>query len=221
MNKKTFALGAFLALALVACNGGKQSENAVSANEAGEVTAVNVENPALVADVAESYVSWKGFKPGGAHWGKIRLEAGELAIVDGKLLAGSATIAIKSIEVEDLEGEMADKLKGHLENEDFFEAETYPTALFELTDLPEGGVAIEGLTEVKGNLTLKGITKNITIPVESITQQADGSYEFVSKIFRINRTDWNVKYGSKSFFASLGDNFIEDEIELGLRLVVR
>lgn len=198
---------------LGACNSGTKSGNTVAAGEAVEATNVAVEAAGLAVDEANSFVSWKGFKPGGEHFGKLPVSSGAVAIQDGKLYGGYVELAMNGIIVEDIEGEMAATLKAHLENEDFFEAGTYPTSRFELTDIPAEGLPVEGITELKGNLTLKDVTKNISIPVEAITIE-DGSYTFVSKDFRINRVDWNVKYGSKTLFGDLGDKFIDDEIEL-------
>lgn len=199
-------------LALNACNSGTKSDNTVSASDSVATATLNVEFSKEV-DATNSFVQWKGFKPGGEHFGKLPVSAGSVAIHEGKLYGGYAELAMNGIIVEDIEGEMAAMLKGHLENEDFFEAATYPTARFELTDIPAEGLAIEQLTEIKGNLTLKDVTKNVTIPVEIISKEGD-SYTFESKTFRINRVDWNVKYGSKTLFGDLGDKFIDDEIEL-------
>ena len=116
-------------------------------------------------------------------------------------------------------GEGGDKLKAHLLSEDFFDVAKYPEVKFELTDIPAEGIRLSEAQELKGNLTLKDVTKNITIPVESVSlDDAMGAYTIKSKTFTINRTDWNVKYGSKSFFTGLGDKFINDEIELSFVL---
>lgn len=200
-------------LLVQACNTGTKSETTVTAGDAVEAANVSSETTGIEIDTARSFVSWKGFKPGGEHFGKLPLSAGSVAIANGKLYGGYVEMAMNGIIVEDLEGEMAATLKAHLENEDFFEASTYPISRFELTDIPAEGVSLEGVTELKGNLTLKDVTKNISIPVESIESEGN-NYTFVSKTFRINRVDWNVKYGSKTLFGDLGDKFINDEIEL-------
>ena len=136
------------------------------------------------------------------------------------LHGGYVTIKMDGIIVEDLKAEEGgDKLKAHLEGEDFFDVAKYPEARFELTDVPAEGLKIADIKELKGNLTLKDVTKNITIPVASIQRDAaTGKYSFTSQTFRINRADWNVKYGSKSFFTGLGDKFINDDIELSFVL---
>lgn len=204
-------------LAFASCSG--NNKQAVSAGS--EQTVSVSEEAAIPVALEESVLNWKGFKPGGEHFGTIALEAGEIKLAGDKLVAGHVVVKMNSILVKDLEGEMADKLKGHLESADFFEAEAYPTAKFELTNLNEG-VELATITELTGNLTLKDVTKNITIPVEEVTADAaTGSYLIKSKPFVINRADWNVKYGSKTFFDNLADNFIEDNIELQFVLVAK
>lgn len=209
-----FALG----LSLASCSGSSKGEGSVAASEAAAVSDVAAE--ALSVDATASALSWKSFKPGGEHYGKLPISAGQLDIKDDVLHGGYVTIKMDGIIVEDLKAEEGgDKLKAHLEGEDFFDVAKYPEAKFELTDVPAEGLKIADIKELKGNLTLKDVTKNITIPVASIQRDAaTGKYSFTSQTFRINRADWNVKYGSKSFFTGLGDKFINDEIELSFVL---
>ena len=218
-NQKASLLGLFtLSLALVACSGQK-GQNAVSASDSVAANTLTVGQTVSV-DSSSSYLSWKGFKPGGQHYGKLPVSAGELDLKDGVLRAGSVSIQMNGIIVEDLKAEDgADKLKQHLESEDFFDVAKYPEARFELTNLPTEGIKVTELTELQGNLTLKDVTKNITIPVASVVADpTTGAYTITSKTFTINRADWNVKYGSKSFFTGLGDKFINDDIELSFVL---
>ena len=220
MKYQTIALAGIFALglSLASCSGSSKGEGSVAASEAAAVSDVAAE--ALAVDSTASALSWKGFKPGGEHYGKLPISAGQLDIKDDVLHCGYVTIKMNGIIVEDLKAEEGgDKLKAHLEGEDFFDVAKYPEAKFELTDVPAEGLKIADIKELKGNLTLKDVTKNITIPVASIQRDAaTGKYSFTSQTFRINRADWNVKYGSKSFFTGLGDKFINDEIELSFVL---
>lgn len=219
MNKYyVAALSSVVALGmLTACNGSAKSGDRVEASEQASVS-VSEKGGVLPIDTAESILNWKGFKPGGEHFGKLPVSEGQVTIEGGKLLAGSVTFQMNGIVVEDIQGEMAAKLKAHLENADFFEVETYPTARFELTGISAEGLDLATLTQLEGNLTLKSETKNVVIPIESV-QQLEGKTLIKSKVFRINRTDWKVEFGSKSLFKNLGDKFIDDEIELSFSLV--
>ena len=220
MKYQTIALAGIFALglSLASCSGSSKGEGSVAASEAAAVSDVAAE--ALSVDATASALSWKGFKPGGEHYGKLPISAGQLDIKDDVLHGGYVTIKMDGIIVEDLKAEEGgNELKAHLEGEDFFDVAKYPEAKFELTDVPAEGLKIADIKELKGNLTLKDVTKNITIPVASIQRDAaTGKYSFTSQTFRINRADWNVKYGSKSFFTGLGDKFINDDIELSFLL---
>ncbi|ERJ69892.1 YceI-like domain protein [Porphyromonas sp. oral taxon 278 str. W7784] len=217
----TLALAGVLAsgLFIASCSGSK-GQNGVAATDSVAASAMDASR-AVAVDTTASMLSWKGFKPGGEHYGKLPVSEGALDLKDGILRAGSVTIHLGwSLTVEDMKpGEGGDKLKAHLLSEDFFDVAKYPEVKFELTDIPAEGIRLSEAQELKGNLTLKDVTKNITIPIESVSlDDATGAYTIKSKTFTINRTDWNVKYGSKSFFKGLGDKFINDEIELSFVL---
>lgn len=220
MKKTLFPiLGAFvLALSVASC--GSVSSNATTTTDSTAVSVASDAATTLSVDTT-SYLTWKGRKPGGEHFGKIFVANGAISVQDDKIFSGSVEIKMNSIVVEDLQGKAALSLKGHLENEDFFEVATYPIAKFELTDVPAEGLNINEVKELKGNLTLKDVTKNIVIPVESIVRDANGVYTIKSQTFNIDRSQWNVKYGSKTFFPDLRDKFIENDIELSFNLTAK
>ena len=201
MKKRTWALVIFLAVSslIASCSGSSNGQKSIAASDSVAALAIDSAQ-SIQIDFSASSVQWKGFKPGGSHEGTLPVSDGKLDIRDGVLHGGN-------------------KLKEHLLREDFFDAAKWPEVRFELTNLPAEGVVLKDLTELKGNLTLKDVTKNITIPLASIVcDPKDATYAVSSKAFRINRADWNVRYGSKSFFTGLGDNFINDEIELSFLL---
>ena len=94
----------------------------------------------------------------------------------------------------------------------FFNATKFPESKFEIT----GITSIEGKTTVNGNLTIKNITKPVSFPAK-VTYEGD-TMMLVSEAFMINRTQWNVNYASKSIFDNLKDKFVNDEIELVVKL---
>lgn len=214
-----FASLAILSLVAVSCSGGNQGQNNVAAGDAAEVAQLDSART-LGVDSLQSSLSWKGFKPGGEHFGKLPVSEGSLDLKDGVLRAGAVVIRLDGLTVEDIKPEEGgDQLRAHLLNEDFFDAGQYPEVRFELTDVPADGLVLASATELKGNLTIKNVTKNISIPLESVQHdEATGVYTIKSKTFSINRADWGVKYGSKSFFTGLGDKFINDDIELSFLL---
>ncbi len=220
MKKKTWVLvGGLTISSLIASCSGSNGQNSVTASDSVVASAIDSMQSVQI-DFASSALQWKGFKPGGSHEGKLPISDGRLDIRDGVLHGGYVTLRLDGLTVEDLKPEEGgNKLKEHLLSEDFFDATKWPEVRFELTNIPTEGVPLNDLTELKGNLTLKDVTKNITIPLSStVFDVAHHSYSISSKSFKINRADWNVKYGSKSFFTGLGDNFINDEIELSFLL---
>lgn len=164
---------------------------------------------AFNVDVTSSVISWKGTKPLGSHIGDIKLLEGNMIMDDGKLTGGTFVIDMKSINTTDLKaGKGKEKLDGHLMSADFFDVAKYPTSKFVITKVEDKGAILH----VTGNLTIKDVTKSVTIPATLSTE--NGVTTFASDTFTINRVEYNVKYGSKSIFANLKDKFINDDMEL-------
>ena len=89
----------------------------------------------------------------------------------------------------------------------------YPTSKFVITSVLD----VEGNTAVTGNLTIKDVTKSITIPATVST--TDGITTFKSELFNIDRADFNVKYGSKRWIEGLKDKFIDDLVEMSFVVI--
>ncbi len=163
----------------------------------------------LKVDATSSTITWSGYKPTGSHTGTIMLQSGTLAMQDEYIIGGSFIADMSSI--KDADGSA--KLEGHLKSADFFEIETYPTATFNITEVEmEDGNAI-----ITGNMTIKGITKEISFEAE--ISETEEAVTLMSSVFQINRADFNVKYKSKTFFNDLKDKFVNDEFDLQVTLV--
>lgn len=161
-------------------------------------------------NVEKSTVSWKGYKVTGEHNGNVKIKSGSLNWDNGTLTGGSFEIDMNSITCNDLEGEWNDKLVGHLKSDDFFGVANHPTANFTITKaIPYG---TEGKYKIVGNLTIKDITKEIKF-------NADVKGSSATADIIVDRSNYNVKYGSGSFFDNLGDKTIYDEFELTVNLV--
>lgn len=192
-------------------------------DKAKEAETTKAEDAAVAKETAvlynanreQSSIEWKGFKPTGSHTGTIAIKVGKLKINDGVIESGKFVIDMTTIVVTDIPAEKKGngKLVGHLKSADFFDVENHPIAKFEIT----GSETVEGKTMLSGNLKLKEATNNISFPVS--TDVKDGIVTLTSETFTIDRSKWNVKHGSKSFFDDLGDKFINDDIELKVTLV--
>jgi hypothetical protein len=202
--KKVILSLVVLATVFVSCKG-KEDKKVVAKEELKVEKAVVVENN---INVAESSLLWKGFKPTESHNGTAKLSSGVLSVVNGVLTSGTFLIDMSSI--TDADG--SKKLEGHLKSADFFDVEKYPTSKFVITS----SEVKEDKIHVTGDLTIKEVTKSITIP--AIISETDSIVTFKSETFELNRTDFNVKYGSKSFFDNLKDKFIKDNMEMSFEI---
>ena len=161
--------------------------------------------------------SWNGkeAKLAYSHNGTIDLQSGALSVDGaGNIVGGSFVIDMSSIKDLDLDDpEKIAKLEGHLKSEDFFQAESYPTATFTLTNYDAG----TGM--VSGNLEMKGKTHQITFPAE--VNVSDNGVE-AKALFSFDRTQWGVNFNSGNIFKDLvADNVISDDIALNLTLAAK
>ena len=168
-------------------------------------------------DTEKSLLKWKGEKVTGFHVGTVKIKDGKL-IKNGEKFSGEFVIDMTTIDNEDLEGEWKTKLLNHLRSDDFFSVEKYPTATFKVTKValykPREG---ENYThKVTGDLTIKGITNEISFPV---VMEVTDKMITADAAFTIDRTQWDIRFRSGSFFENLGDKLIYDDIKFDLKLV--
>ncbi len=204
MKKLVFVLVAGAFIATTACNNGPKGE---SAQVAETQQAANAAGAEYKVDAAASTLQWSGYGPATKeHKGTFKITDGKLAVANGQLTGGSFTVDINSLVNSDLEGEYKTKLETHLKSADFFNAEKYPSAKFEITGVqPLSGDSVNNYT-VSGNLTLKDSTKNISFPAK--INVSDAAVD-AKATFTINRTWWGMAYGNDQ---SLGDKFIKPEV---------
>ncbi len=170
-------------------------------------------------DLNRSTVAWEGRNIRGPHDGTIGLNSGELYLVDDQIVGGNIVIDMNQIVVLDIENpERNARLRTHLESDDFFSVATFPKATFEMARIVKHEDAPAGSPNytIAGNLTIKGITHGVTFPAhvrvsdDQLTATAD---------FDLDRTLWDVRFGSGRFFDNLGDNIINDNFNLKLDIV--
>lgn len=212
---KNYTLIALIALFSVA-SCGNASKNKVEAEESQ--AAASGEGIKLKIDTQASSIEWIGSKPGGSHNGTIGIKNGNLTIDGENVTAGLFTIDMNAIACTDITDTNANqKLVEHLKNADFFDTVKYPESTFTITGIEKAAKADSVTHIVSGNLKMKDIEKNISFGA-TITKE-EGKYKAVTVPFAIDRTQWNVQYGSKSIFADLKDKFINDNIELKITIV--
>ena len=172
-----------------------------------------------VVNADGSTMAWVGEKVTGKHNGVISLKDGVFS-VEGDKMSGNFTVDMTSIVVKDIpmDNEYNGKLTGHLKSPDFFSVADHPEAKFEITKVVpyKAKDGEEANYKVTGNLTIKGITHEISFPA-MITMDGD-SFSAKAKT-SIDRSRWDIRYGSGSFFDNLGDKLIYDDFHLEINLV--
>lgn len=163
-------------------------------------------------DAAKSSITWLGKKVTGAHNGTITLKSGSLN-VNGKSVTGG-TFVIDMTSIKDADG--SEKLEGHLKADDFFGSAKFATSTFVITKVTGTGTKIK----VSGNLTIKGITKPLSFPA-TVAVSTDGTVSALAGKIIVDRTKYDIRYGSKSFFDSIGDKAIDDNFEIAVKLVAK
>ncbi len=166
------------------------------------------------ADVSKSKIVWLGKKVTGEHTGNITLKSGSL-VTDGKSVkSGIFVIDMNSMTCTDLkDADYNGKLIGHLKNDDFFGTDKFPTSTLEIISTT---VKSANQIDCKGKLTIKGISQEISFPAKI---KMNKTSIVADAILTIDRTKFDVKYGSSSFFDNLGDKAISNDFTLTVSLV--
>jgi polyisoprenoid-binding protein YceI len=165
-------------------------------------------------DTKASTVVWTGKKLTGQHTGSVPISAGEL-VVDGKTVKeGNFEIDVNGLTNSDLtDKDRNTKLVNHLKSDDFFGTDKYPKATFVISSVVPGS---GNDYTIKGKLTIKGKTNDIEFPATIV---ADGKQLTATAKIVVDRSKYDVRYGSKTFFENIGDKAISDEFELDVKLV--
>jgi rhodanese-related sulfurtransferase len=183
----------------------------------GGIPPPSVRDGSYVIDAKTGRLEWIGRNAGKRHNGAISVAGGELIVRNGLPTMGRVQLDMTSIQDFDLQDEgWRSLLIRHLKSDDFFDTERFPTAQFEMTGWEPLAGATAGASNgiAAGALTIKDATQPVRIPAD-ISAEADGSIK-AHAAFDIDRTLWNVQYGSGKLFERLGMHLVHDLISLEL-----
>ncbi len=176
------------------------------------------EETKIAFDPKASVVKWEGKKAvvASTHLGEVKLKSGELVMAGDQLKSGQFVIDMTTISNTDLtDAKKNGQLVGHLKSDDFFHVEKYPTSTLKI----KKATSVEGIAgptyEIVADLTIKGKTNEIKFP--AVIDRKESKTVAKANI-TIDRSKWDVRYGSGSFFKGLGDKAIADDIQLDLAL---
>ena len=174
----------------------------------------------VIADPATSRVEWTGRNRNNRHVGTVPISKGELRFKDGRLAFGFFELDMTGLANENLlDLPLAAILINHLKSRDFFLADVFPSARFETTHVTSvlGVGSGEPNFEVEGQLTLRGVTRELRFP--ATVERLDDGRLAVEAHFDLDRTCWGAKYGSGRFFEKLGMHLVHDLVSIQLRVV--
>ena len=190
-------------IVLASCN---TNQNQASTQQAqGVATADNIYN----IETAQSQITWTGREVStSSHYGTLDFVSGNFEISNGAIVNGEFIVDMTSINNQDMEGDSKARLEGHLKSDDFFSVESYPTAAISINS---SELISEGKWNVSADLSIKGFTHPVNF--EMISSEDGWSANLV-----FDRSKYDVRFRSGSFFENLGDKLIYDDIELSINL---
>jgi polyisoprenoid-binding protein YceI len=172
-------------------------------------TSTKNEKSAFEIDTKASKVHWTGKKVTGEHTGYLSVGKGTVMVEKNSVIGAQVNIDMTSIVCTDIKDAGTNqKFVGHLKSDDFFSIEKHPNVKFEITSMKPGNA---GEYTVNGKLTIKGITNNVNFPAKVSVN--NGLVKAVGTA-KLDRTKWDIRYGSGKFFEGLGDKMIYDEFEV-------
>src|SRR5574343_361990 len=197
--KKLFTLAAIAGLAI--------SVVAVSQPKGSVSTSFKV-------DAKESSFKWTGKKVTGSHWGYVKFSEGTISVAGKQFVGGSFTMDMTTIDNQDMQGEYSEKLVGHLKSDDFFATAKFPTATLKTKSVTAiaGAKAGSANYNVTADLTVKGITKEVTFPAQVIVTK---DKVIANAEFAVDRTLFDVTY------KGMADNLIENNFTVNVRVVAK
>ena len=164
----------------------------------------------LNANKTESLIRWYGEElTGKTHFGNLSFKEGQIELQDGLIIGGNFVVNMISLSVEDLSGGAKARLEGHLRSDDFFSVDKYPEATLKITQKAK----FEGdVQKLYGELTIKGIKHAVDFSIILVDKKT------ATANLTFDRSKYNVRFRSGSFFENLGDKLILDDIRMEVSL---
>jgi polyisoprenoid-binding protein YceI len=178
-------------------------------------------DPAYKLQPQLSTLGWEGKAVTHGHNGTMQFSSGELLVKGNTIVGGTVTVDMKTMKATDIkDAESQGKFVGHMSSDDFFGAEKFPTSTFKIVSVtPIKGAAKDAdNATIAGDMTIKGVTQRISFPAKVGVK--DGVAAATGKV-TIDRTKFGLKYGSKSFFESIGDKAIYDNFDLTFNVIAK
>ena len=205
---KKFLIPAILILFIVSCE--KSSKKKI--NTSLPKPTLSLSSGDYVMDNDNSSIKWTGKELSTkSHYGSLQMKNGSLTVNTDGTVNGIIKIDMTTIDCEDLQGRSKASLERHLRSDDFFSVESHPIAT--LTFKSEGGIGAGNKLAFNGDLEIKGISHPISF--ESEVKNVDPKVSALVNM-TFDRSKYNVRFRSGTFFQNLGDKLIYDDIEISV-----
>ena len=205
MNRILFSSTCVIALlaALAGCEDPTKGKPAAVVNEgsapAQQEAAPTTGGTATLAFTENTKVGFVGSKVTGSHDGGFNSLSGGITLPGDDLTAAAIEVTI------DMNSTWSDneRLTGHLKSADFFDVENHPESSFKSTAITKTDTGYN----ISGDLTLHGVTKNITFPA---TMSLENGVLKAQSEFSVKRADFGIVYPGKP------DDLIRDDVLIKL-----
>ena len=205
---KKFLIPAILLLFIASCE--KSSKKKI--NTSLPKPTLSLSSGDYVMDNDNSSIKWTGRELSTkSHYGSLQMKNGSLTVNTDGTVNGIIKIDMTTIDCEDLQGRSKASLERHLRSDDFFSVESHPIAT--LTFKSEGGIGAGNKLAFNGDLEIKGISHPISF--ESEVKSVDPKVTALVDM-TFDRSKYNVRFRSGTFFQNLGDKLIYDDIEISV-----
>jgi rhodanese-related sulfurtransferase/polyisoprenoid-binding protein YceI len=182
-------------------------------------TLLKLDDRTYTVDTQKSLIEWKGRNPNSSHFGNVKIAAGNLTVKSG-IITGKFDIDMNSITNINLEGdELQPVLLAHIKSDDFFLTHLFPTAGYEIhsaAPIAEPFLTVQNYA-INGTLELRGVKARQDF-MATVTRTPESGLSAEAH-FDMDRTRWNIIYGSARFFEHLGMHLVFDLISIQVRIV--
>ena len=201
------------------CGAGYDLEGEATDRQDDLQTTVTLPDGQYTVDSDASQVEWAGRNPNTRHIGTVDIAKGVIDIKD-RTITARVEIDMNTIQNINLEGdELQPVLEAHLRSDDFFFTKMFPKAVFTVKEAKR--IEPCWLTapnyHVNGELKLRGVSADLEFDA-TVAPVEDDSFVLEAH-FDIDRTRWNVIYGSTRFFEYLGMHKVFDLLSFQIRMI--
>ena len=182
-------------------------------------TVLQLDDGTYAVDIDLSLIEWSGRNPNTKHYGTVGLKGGQV-VVNRSVIKGMFEIDMNSIDNTNLKGdELHSVLISHLKSDDFFFVTMFPSAVMTINEGRPVQIPYLSSPNYRFDATLELRGVKAQLPFEATVTKTEEGGLAAEAHFDIDRTDWEVIYGSTRFFENLGMHLVFDLISFQIKIV--